>query len=99
MVEIPANRMAVKRFMRMAFSPVRTRATVGGRDMAADREILTKERRGMVSDGQATAFSKYDLASVIARLDRAIQYPRPVVTRCPVKPGDDSTAVDQPSSK
>jgi hypothetical protein len=27
---------------------------------------------------------------VIARLDRAIQYSRPVVTGSPVKPGDDS---------
>src|SRR6266446_7307917 len=55
MVEIPANRMAAKCFMRMVFSPVRTRATAAGRDMAAYREIVTKERRVTVSRGQALA--------------------------------------------
>jgi hypothetical protein len=52
--EIPANRTAAKRFMRMVFSPVRTRAMGAGRDMAAAyREIVTNERRVTVSDGQA----------------------------------------------
>src|SRR5216683_5506113 len=55
MAEIPANRMAAKRFMRMVFSPVRTRAMAAGRDMAADREIVPKERRVTVSRGQALA--------------------------------------------
>src|SRR6266851_2710024 len=55
MAEIPANRMAAKRFMRMVFSPVRTRARAAGRDMAADREIVPKERRVTVSRGQALA--------------------------------------------
>jgi len=41
--------------MRMVFSPVRTRATAAGRDMAAYREIVTKERRVTVSRGQALA--------------------------------------------
>src|SRR5258705_2198279 len=47
--------MAAKRFMRMVYSPVRTRAMAAGRDMAADREIVPKERRVTVSRGQALA--------------------------------------------
>jgi hypothetical protein len=48
--------MAAKRFMRMVFSPVRTRAMAADRDMAAAyREFVAKERRVTVSHGQALA--------------------------------------------
>src|SRR5216684_3331192 len=48
--------MAAKRFMRMVFSPVRTRAMGADRDLAAAyREFVTKERKVTVSHGQALA--------------------------------------------